>query len=66
MPNLEERASQRDSPLFCYIELVTCNLSRVKFFHYLCVYENSDKYNIDRINLISFIHCCYLFNRGKD
>ena len=26
MPNLEERASQRDSPLFCYIELVTCNL----------------------------------------
>ena len=44
-------------PLTC--QLVTCNLSRVKFFHYLCVYENSDKYNIDRINLISFIHCCY-------
>ena len=37
-----------------------------QLFHYLCVHENSDQYNIDRINLVSFIHCRYLFNREKD
>ena len=73
MPNLEERASSSDSPFFYIVSwrtsnLSTCNLylAAGNFFHYLCVHENSDKYNIDRINLVSFIHCRYLFNRGKD
>ena len=71
MPNLERASST--NPLFflfCLVfnfqlsdEPVTCEGN---FFHYLCVYENSDKYNIDRINLVSFIHGRYLFNRGKD
>ena len=72
MPDLEGE-SIKTRPFFILSrgELVTCqlvtsNLPWVIFFHYLCIYENSDKYNIDRINLVSFIHCRYLFNREKD
>ena len=79
MPNLERGRVKETRPFyflsffnssFSILNFQSCRqvcyLLRVNFFHYLCVYENSDKYNIDRINLISFIHCCYLFNRGKD
>ena len=63
MPNLEERASSSDSPFFYFVSFSIFNF---QLFHYLCVHENSDQYNIDRINLVSFIHCRYLFNREKD
>ena len=56
MPNLEGSESIR----------LALFLFWVSFFHYLCVYENSDKYNIDRINLVSFVYRRHLLDRKED
>jgi len=65
MPNLEERASSKDS-LFFILSHFQFSIVSLPLCITVCFYENSDQYNIDRINLVSFIHCRYLFNRGKD